>query len=287
MFEDPASNTTEILVSGFVVLMMLNVGIDLTVEKIRAVFRSPKLLAIGLGLNYLVVPAIFYALIQVFQVDGMWAVGMLFVAAAPGGPVASVMVQNARGNLALAVSLIVVMNLLNTVLTPIGIWLMDAFPSSQDGQAVVLGMIQTILWFQVLPLAVAMGFRHNWPAQATKLQPSIERGSKVLLIIVAIGVIASEFQNLQHLPWGLIALVNIVVPISLALAWFLTPGAAADKMAIALTSPYRSISVVLLLLAAWVRDGNALLAAMAYSGTMMWMCLAISGWMRKRYSSSD
>jgi len=287
IFDDPTSNTTEILVSGFVVLMMLNVGIDLTVDKIRSVFREPKMLAIGLGLNYLVFPAIFYALIKLFNVDGMWAVGLLFVAAAPGGPVASVMVQNARGHLALAVSLIVVMNLLNTILTPVGIWLMDAMPSSQDGNAVVFGMIQTILWFQVLPLALAMGFRHYWPERATQLQPTIERGAKVLLIIVAIGVIASEIQGLKNLPWGLIAAVNIVVPITLGLSWWLTPGTVTDKMAVSLTTPYRSISVVLLLLAAWVRDGNALLAAMAYSGTMMWMCLATSGWMRKRYASKD
>ena len=71
MFDDPTSQTTELLVGGFVILMMLNVGIDLTVDKIRSVFRSPKLLTIGLLLNYLFVPAIFYGLTLLFDVDGM------------------------------------------------------------------------------------------------------------------------------------------------------------------------------------------------------------------------
>jgi bile acid:Na+ symporter, BASS family len=286
MFDDPTSNTSEILVGVFVILMMLNIGIDLTIEKIRAVFREPKLLAIGLGLNYIVVPAVFYGLVTVFDVDGMWAVGFLFVAVAPGGPVASVMVQNARGHLALAVSLIVVMNLLNTVLTPIGIWLMDAMPTSEGGGQVVIGMIKTILMFQVTPLAAAMGFRHTWPDRAIRLQPMIERGAKLLLIVVAIGVLATEIQGLKNLPWGLIAAVNIGVPISIAASWWLTPGNTTDKIAISLSTPYRSISVVLLLLAAWVRDGDAILAAMAYSGTMMWMCLVASGWMRKRVATA-
>ena len=108
----------------------------------------------------------------------------------------------------------------------------------------------------------------------------------MLLIIVAIGVLASEIQDLKYLPWGLIAALNIGVPIALAISWWLTPGTTEDKIAISLTTPYRSISVVLLLLAAWVRDGDAILAAMAYSGTMMWMCLAASGWMRKRLSAA-
>ena len=287
MFDDPTSKTTELLVGGFVILMMLNVGIDLTVDKIRSVFRSPKLLTIGLLLNYLFVPALFYGLTLLFDVEGMWAVGLLFVAAAPGGPVASVMVQNARGHLALAVSLMVVMNLLNTVLTPVGIWLMDAMPTHDDGAAVVLGMIRTILWFQMLPLALAMGFRHFFAEKAIELQPTIERAAKLLLIIVAIGVVASEVQDLQYLPWGLIAAINIGVPITLFLGWIFTPGTTEDKIAMSLTVPYRSISVVLLLLAAWVKDGNAILATMAYSGTMMWMCIAASAWMRKHARIAD
>ena len=286
MFEDPTSKTTELFVGGFVILMMLNVGIDLTISKVRSVFRSPKLLAIGLGLNYLLIPAMVYGLVRLCGVSGMWAVGLLFVAAAPGGPVASVMVQNSKGNLALAVSLIVVMNLLNTVLTPVGIWLMDAMPNPSDDGSVVLGMIKTILMFQMLPLAAAMGFRHWRPETATRLQPGIERGAKILLIVVAIGVVASEIQNLKHLPWGMIAAVNIAVPVSLGLGWFLTPGSTEDRIAMSLTIPYRSISVVLLLLASWVKDGNAILAAMAYSGTMMWMCLATSGFMRKKVMSA-
>ena len=285
MFDDPTSNTTELFVGIFVILMMLNVGIDLTITKVRSVFRSPKLLAVGLGLNYLVIPAMVYGLVQLCGVTGMWAVGLLFVAAAPGGPVASVMVQNAKGHLALAVSLIVVMNLLNTVLTPIGIWLMDAMPHTTEEGSVVLGMIETILLFQMLPLAAAMGFRHWWPDTAIRLQPTIERGAKILLIVVAIGVVASEVQNLKNLPWGMIAAVNVAVPISLAVGWYLTPGSLEDRIAMSLCIPYRSISVVLLLLAAWVKDGNAILAAMAYSGTMMWMCLAASSLMRKRITN--
>jgi len=282
MFDDPTSQTTELLVGGFVILMMLNVGIDLTLEKIRSVLHSPKLLTIGLFLNYLVVPALFFGLARLFNVTDGWAVGLLFVAAAPGGPVASVMVQNARGHLALAVSLMVVMNLLNTVLTPIGIWVMDAMPMTDGSSSVVFGMIKTIFWFQVLPLAIAMGFRHWAPEKAIRLQPTIERSAKLLLIVVAIGVVASEIQDLQYLPWGLIAALNIGVPISLFLGWWLTPGTIEDKIAISLTVPYRSISVVLLLVAAWVKDGDAILAVMAYSGTMMWVCLAASAWMRKR-----
>ena len=274
----------EVLVSGFVIFMMVSVGLDLTTDKLKAVFRMPRVLTSALIVNYVVIPAMFLALIEVTGLDGMWATGLLFVAVAPGGPVAVVLVQNARGHLALGVSLLILMNLLNTVATPLGIWALDAMPPSSDGQSPVWGMIQTIVLVQLVPLAAAMFFRANWSGLALSLQPRFEKASKVLLVVVAIAVLASEAQRIGDVPIALIVVCNVAVIISLMLGWWLTPGNREDKIAVALSTPYRSISVVLLLLTAWVKSPDAFIAAMLYSGTMLWMCLAASTWIRRRQS---
>jgi BASS family bile acid:Na+ symporter len=282
MFSDQSAAIQELLVGSFVIFMMLSVGIDLTVGKIKAVFRSPVVLSHALAVNYLVVPAIFYGLIQLTGLEGMWATGLLFVAVAPGGPVAGVLIQNAGGHLALGVSLLVLMNLLNTVLTPLGVMVLGAANSS-DGTSLPLGgMMQTILYYQVIPLGVAMAFRHIWPHRATRLQPFIEKAAKVLLIVVAMAVVISEVPRLKTLPWTMVFVTHAAVLLSMAAGWFLTPGSREDKIAVAIASPYRSISVVLLLLAAWVQDMEAMLTAMTYSGAMLWMCLAASTWMKRR-----
>ena len=131
----------------FVIFMMISVGVDLTIDKLKEVFHSPKMLTIGLVVNYLVIPLILYSLVRFLEVPGWWGVGLLFVAAAPGGPVAAVMVQNAKGHLELGVSLMVVMNLLNAVLTPLLIYLMDVIPSETGSEVSLWGMIRTIVMF--------------------------------------------------------------------------------------------------------------------------------------------
>jgi BASS family bile acid:Na+ symporter len=282
MFSDQSPAVQEALVGSFVIFMMLSVGIDLTVGKIRAVFRSPKVLTSALAVNYLVVPAIFYGLIQMTGLDAMWATGLLFVAVAPGGPVAGILIQNAGGHLALGVSLLVVMNLLNTILTPLGVLAVGA-ANSADGTSLPLGgMMQTIVYFQMIPLASAMGFRHFRPLLATRLQPFIEKAAKVLLFVVAMAILISEVPRLTTLPWAMIFVTHSAVLLSMVAGWVLTPGNRKDKIAVAIASPYRSISVVLLLLAAWVQDMEAMLAAMTYSGAMLWMCLAASMWFKRR-----
>lgn len=282
MFSDQSAAVQEALVGSFVIFMMLSVGIDLTIGKIRAVFRSPKVLTSALAVNYLVVPAIFYGLIQMTGLDAMWATGLLFVAVAPGGPVAGILIQNAGGHLALGVSLLVVMNLLNTILTPLGVLIVGA-ANSADGTSLPLGgMMQTILYFQMIPLAIAMGFRHLRPLLAIRLQPFIEKAAKVLLFVVAMAILISEVPRLTTLPWAMIFVTHAAVLLSMVAGWVLTPGSREDKIAVAIASPYRSISVVLLLLAAWVQDMEAMLSAMTYSGAMLWMCLAASMWFKRR-----
>ena len=282
MFSGQSAAIQELLVGGFVVCMMLSVGIDLTVSSVRAVFQKPAVLISALTVNYVLVPLAFMLALQLFDIEGMWAVGLMFVAVAPGGPVAGVLIQNAGGNLALGASMIVVMNLLNTVLTPIGFLALDSSGSTGLPMA---GMVKTIILFQLLPLAAAMGFRHLKPVAADQLQPHVQRAAKILLFGAAAVILVGEIPRLSTVPIKMILFCHLAVPVLMGLGWLLTPGRRADRTAVAIATPYRSISVVLLLLASWVRDMDAMLAAMTYSGAMLWMCLATSTWMRRRWVS--
>ena len=272
----------EALVGLFVIFMMISVGIELTVNKLRSVFYSPKMLTIGLLVNYAVIPLILYSLVHFLDVPGWWGVGLLFVAAAPGGPVGPVMVQNARGQLALGVSLMVVMNLLNTVLTPLLIVVMDVIPTETNEEVSLLGMIKTIVMFQIIPLAGAIYFRHRYERKALWLQPRLKKASQILLAVLAVGITASEFKNLSTLPGSLLIACNGGVLASLLISYAITPGLHTYTIAISLTSTFRSISIALLLLAAWVQETEAILGTMAYSGTMLWMCWLASLVMGRR-----
>jgi BASS family bile acid:Na+ symporter len=274
--------TQEILVGLFVIFMMISVGVELTVSKLRDVFHSPKMLTIGLLINYVVIPLILYNLVRFLEVPGWWGVGLLFVAAAPGGPVSVVMVQSAKGQLALGVSLMVVMNLLNTVLTPLLIFVMDVIPNENGSGVSLFGMVRTIVMFQIIPLSAAIYFRHRFENKALWLQPRLKKASQILLAVLAVGITASEFKSLSTLPGSLLIACNVGVFSSLMISYAITPGLRTDKIAISLTSTFRSISIALLLLAAWVQETEAILSTMAYSGTMLWMCWIASLIMGRR-----
>ena len=115
-----------ILVALFAITVMGSVGVDLTIDRVRVVFRRPRTLVVGLLLNHLAVPLLAFGIVQVCQLNEAVTIGFILCASAPGGPVGAMFTQRAEGHIAFAASLVVVMTALNTVTTPLLMgWLVD------------------------------------------------------------------------------------------------------------------------------------------------------------------
>ena len=71
-------------------------------------------------------------------------------------------------------------------------------------------------------MAIAMAFRHRWPARAMALQPFIEKAAKVLLFVVATGILISEVPKLKTLPWAMVLVTHGAVLLSMVAGWLLT-----------------------------------------------------------------
>ena len=87
----------EIAVGLFVLVMMLSVGLDLRIRQVFAVFRFPRLLILGLLINYVVVPSIGVGVIKALNIEPIYAIGLLLVVAT-GGPMGALLTQKVRGN---------------------------------------------------------------------------------------------------------------------------------------------------------------------------------------------
>ena len=96
----------EICVGIFVFVMMISVGLDLRFRQVFAIFRMPRLLFVGLFLNYIIVPAVGVGIVHSLALEPVYAVGLLLVVTTPGGPLGALLTQKVRGNLALATSLV-------------------------------------------------------------------------------------------------------------------------------------------------------------------------------------
>lgn len=263
----------------FVVFMVLAVGLDVTVGHLRAVLRRPGRLVGALLVNYLVVPALVFCAVRALALPQPYAIGVLLVAAAPGGPVGAVLVQKAGGDVPFAVSLMALCNVLNTALTPALAVIMGIV--GLDSDVPVGGMVQSIVLFQLLPLTAAVAWRHHHAPSALRARGWFDQGTKVVLVLAVVIGVAMEARRFADVPAAL-ALAAVVPAIAgLAAGGLLSSGDVRDRGTVAIVSGFRSMSVVLLLVTAWFPTLETVLATLVCSGLMLPVNALAAGVMRR------
>jgi BASS family bile acid:Na+ symporter len=274
----------EIVVGIFVLVMMFSVGLDLRIQQVLAVFKMPRLLLLGLLINYLVVPAIGVGVVKGLQLEPVYAVGLLLVVTTPGGPLGALLTQKVRGNLALATSLVVVMNVLNTIVTPFMAWLLNFAPQTADGEVPVLAMARTIIVFQLTPLAAALYWRHRWESSALRWQPRTATASNWLIGLTATGFIVKEVVKggamAIVLPTPVVIAIFSCVLASLLVGYALGFGHSSNRSALCMVTSVRSMALALLLATAWFPDPRSILTVASYSAVMFWLSLGVGGLIR-------
>jgi bile acid:Na+ symporter, BASS family len=251
----------------FVVFMVLAVGLDVTVEHLRGVFRRPLRLIGALLVNYVVVPAIVFGAVYALELPRAYAIGVLLVAAAPGGPVGAVLVQKAGGDVPFAVSLMALCNVLNTALTPALAVMMGVV--SVDSDVPVGGMVQSIVLFQLLPLGLAVAWRNRHEASALVARRWFDQGTKVVLGLGVVSGLIMEARRIADVP-PVLAVAALVPPIAgLVAGAVLSTGDVRARGTVAVVTGFRSMSVVLLLVTAWFPTLETVLATLVCSGVML------------------
>jgi BASS family bile acid:Na+ symporter len=281
----------EIAVGVFVLVMMLSVGLDLRLKQVFAVFRYPRLLLLGLIANYLVVPAIGVGIVKAMDLEPVYAVGLLLVVTTPGGPMGALLTQKVRGNLALATSLVVIMNVLNTVVTPFMAWFLHFAPQTADGNVPVLAMARTIIIFQLAPLTLALWWRHRWEASALRWQPRAAMASNWLIGITAVGFILKEVfkggAGAIILPAPVLMATLSCVIASLLVGYAFGAGRGDDRSALCMVTSVRSMGLALLLATAWFPNSSSILTVASYSAVMFWLSLGVGGLLRTASSQGS
>ncbi|TFZ08031.1 bile acid:sodium symporter family protein [Ramlibacter humi] len=113
---DPASLVVLNVVLGF---LMFGIALDTRVADFRRVLRMPGAMAAGIAAQFLVLPAVTFVLTLVLQPAPSIALGMLLVACCPPGNISQILTHQAKGNVALSVSMTALSNALSIVLMPI------------------------------------------------------------------------------------------------------------------------------------------------------------------------
>ena len=257
----------DVLIGAFVISMMLSVGSDLTWDRLRAITRKPVLLAGGLAAGYLVVPLSAWLLGRGLGLDPALHAGLLLCAAAPGGPIGALFTQRANGDLALSVSLLMMVNLINVFATPITLQALGATPGA-DLVGELLAMVATILAFQVIPLVTGVQLRELRPKTAEVVGRWGRRFANACLIAAVIGLGVSQYELLLKVDLRVLLAIQALTLISMAAGWLLVPGPPEVRVAGALSNTVRSQSLSILLASTRFPAPETLLVVISYSVLM-------------------
>jgi BASS family bile acid:Na+ symporter len=180
-------------------IIMLGLGMTLHPADFRRILSQPKAVLIGLGVQMLLLTAICFGLCLLLQLPPELAVGMMLLAAAPGGASANIYSHLAGGDVALNITLTAVNSLLCLLSLPLIVGFSLAYFMAAD-QAVPppFGKIIEVGVIILLPVAIGMGIRRTWPQWSDRVEKPLRVFSVLLLALLVVLTMIQQWQLLAE-----------------------------------------------------------------------------------------
>ena len=190
-------------------IIMFGLGLSLTPGDFARIGRRPKAVTVALACQLILLPLICFGLVLLFRLPPVLAVGMMLLAASPGGTTANLYSHLFRGDVALNISLTAINSVIAVVTLPILVNLSLAFFQPGGGQ-VGLQLAKTIEVFLIVlgPVALGMLVRGLRPGFAAAMDKPVRIASVVILTLVIIGAVSAQVDVLMT---NLGALAGVVV----------------------------------------------------------------------------
>ncbi len=178
-------------------LVMFGLGLSLSLGDFGRLRENPKAVLLALAIQMLVLPGVAYLLIVVLRVEPVYAVGLMLLAASPGGVSANLFSHLFGGNVALNISLTAINTVLSIVSLPlIANWAIATFV--QTGQVVPLqfGKVLEVVGVILVPVAIGMVVSRQCPAFAQRMGQPMKAFSAIVLATFSLIAIAKEWTAL-------------------------------------------------------------------------------------------
>jgi len=178
--------------------IMLGLGLGLTFDDFARVARRPRDFALGAVCQVVVLPAVAFVLASLWPMAPELALGLMIIAAAPGGVTSNILTAFARGDVALSISLTAVISLLSVVTIPlIVVFSYARFIGEQAGRDIsVAGTAVSVFLIVAVPVLIGLLIRRFAEGFALRVEPASRKLSAVLFVLVLAGAIVQERANI-------------------------------------------------------------------------------------------
>lgn len=190
---------TQVFLPLALAFVMLGIGLGLKPGNFRHLLKFPWVITAGLAGQLLFMPALAFLLASILSLSPSLAVGVMLLAACPGGTTSNVMSQLLKADMALSVTLTALSTLICIVTTPVILGLsLWAFTGQDVGSIDVSGVTRGILIIALLPVMLGMFIRKAQPAIAIRLEPWCRRFSLIFLVLLVITILVTQWTILTR-----------------------------------------------------------------------------------------
>ena len=179
-------------------LLMLGLGASLTFKDFLRVFKHPKDFFIGFFCQLIILPLVGYSLIIVLKVPIELALGVMLIAAAPGGVTSNVLTKFADGDVALSISLTAVMSLISIISVPFIVFqAIDLLNIDYvEKEVSIVGISLKMFFVVTVPVIVGMIIRKFAGEFINRNVQNIQRASIFLFLVIFIAIYVEEWNSI-------------------------------------------------------------------------------------------
>lgn len=197
-------------------IVMFGMGLTLTAQDFKEVFKRPKDVAIGVGAQFIIMPLLAYALAVGLQLPPEVAVGVILVGCCPGGTASNVMTYLARGDTPLSVSVTASSTILAPIMTPFLVWVLASQWLPVSAGALFWDIVQVVL----IPIVLGITLRAFFSKQVEKSVQVLPLVSVIAIVAIVAAVVGGNQENIATTGLLIFAVVILHNLLGLALGYF-------------------------------------------------------------------
>jgi BASS family bile acid:Na+ symporter len=188
---------SSILLPATLAFIMLGMGLSLTIGDFKRVIVAPKAIIIGLIAQMVLLPIIGFLLIQLFGLTGALAVGLMILAACPGGPTSNLISHLAKADLAISITLTAISSILCVFTIPLIVnFSINYFGEAGSVQLPIMETVLQIVVVTIIPVSIGMLIRGKATDFALKADKPVKILSAIFFTIILLLAIGKEWQTL-------------------------------------------------------------------------------------------
>jgi BASS family bile acid:Na+ symporter len=266
------SKAVPITMLAFVLSSMLSMGLSLTVGQILAPLRNYKLILLALVANFVLMPFAAFFIVRVLHLDQPLGIALFLLGTASGAPFLPLLARIAKGNLAFAVGLMVLLMVVTVAYMPL------VLPLMLEGVSVDPVKIGgSLVFLMLLPLAIGLLVRARLSGLAAIAQPSLSRLSILSLALLIVLLLITNMHNVLSLygTRGVLASVLFIAAGS-GIGWLLGGPQSGTRGVMTLGTGQRNIAAALVVGGQNFNDPNVIVmvVVVAIVGLLLLMPLA-------------